>query len=472
MRRVSTSTAPAPGIFSRHHLRTTVGTTALVFLTAFESLAVTTVMPIVSADLDGRGAYATAFSATLAASVLGMVVAGGWADRRGPARPLLAAVATFGLGLLAASLAPTMGAFVAARFLQGLGAGGISVTLYVVVALVYPPPLRPAVFGVFASAWVLPSLVGPPLAGLVAESIGWPWVFSGVLVLVLAAAALVLPTVLRIPAPAAPARAGSPGTRFALAAGVAVAVVGLSSAGSTGPARWAVAALALAVLVVCVRPLLPRGTLSAQHGMPATVALRGLLAATFYSTEVYLPLMLHERFGVPVWGAGVVLTAAAVSWASASAVQGRLGHRLPHALAVRIGTVALLAGVLVQVATAVLSPAGAAGPAAAAAGWFVAGLGMGFAFPRTTVLVLELSPAGAEGAGSAALNTSDAAGGATALALTGLLFGAFSTLSGWAAFAGTLPLCALLAVLALLVARRVRLPAAHGVAAPVSQGTH
>ena len=101
---------------------------------------------------------------------------------------------------------------------------------------------------------------------------------------------------------------------------------------------------ALGVLVVAVRPLLPPGTLTAHRGLPATVLLRGLLAATFFSTEVYLPLMLHERFGLPLWLAGATLTVAAIAWASASAVQGRLGPRLPHARAVRIGTVLLLVG--------------------------------------------------------------------------------------------------------------------------------
>ncbi|ABS05402.1 MFS transporter [Kineococcus radiotolerans] len=455
----STTTAPSAGILSRPYLVTTLGTTALVFLTAFESLAVTTVMPVVSADLGGRGEYATAFAATLAASVLGMVVAGGWADRRGPGRPLLAAIAVFAAGLLAAALAPTMGFFVAARFLQGLGAGGINVTLYVVVALVFPPALRPAVFGAFASAWVLPSLVGPFLAALVAQALGWPWVFSGVLLLVLLASAAVLPALLRVP-PSAAAAGPSPRRRFVAAAGVAGAVVVLSSAGSAGPWRWVAAAAALAVLVVAVRPLLPPGSLTAQPGLPATVALRGLLAAAFFSTEVYLPLMLHERFGLELWLAGATLTAAAVAWASGAAVQGRLGHRLPHARAVRTGSALLLTGVAAQAVVAAVSPGAVVAGTACALGWFVAGAGMGLAYPRTTVLVLEQSPAGTEGAGSAALTISDATGGGTATALTGLAFGALGAVSAWAGFAGTLPLCAGLAVLALLTARRV------------SQGTH
>ncbi len=451
--------ARTPGIFSRRYLVTTLGTTALVFLTAFESLAVTTVMPLVSADLGGRDAYATAFAATLAASVVGMVAAGGWSDRRGPGGPLLAALAVFCAGLLAAALAPTMTVFVAARFLQGLGSGGISVTLYVLVALAFPANLRPAVFGAFAAAWVLPSLVGPAAAAFVGETFGWHWVFSGVLVLVVVAAGAVLPRLLRV---GSPARTTDPfpRSRFLAAAGVAAAVVAISSATSTGGWRWALAVAALVVLVVSLRPLLPAGTLLARRGLPATVLLRGLLAATFFSTEVYLPLMLHERFDVPLTLAGAVLTAAAIAWAAASAVQGRLGDRLPHARAVRIGSVLLLVGVGAQAAVAVLDPAAAVSVAVSTLGWFAAGAGMGLGFPRTTVLVLEQSAPGQEGAGSSALTICDAAGGGTAMALTGLAFAAFGAVSAWAGFAGTLPLCVVFALGALVVARRV------------SQGTH
>lgn len=465
MHRVTQSTAaraatPAttPGIFSRRHLVTTLGMTALVFLSAFESLAVTTVMPLVSDDLGGRTSYATAFAATLAASVLGMVAAGGWSDRRGPARPLLVSVAVFSAGLLAAALAPSMGVFVAARFLQGLGSGGISVTLYVLVALAFPPALRPAVFGVFAAAWVVPSLVGPALAAVVAETFGWHWVFSGVLLLVLVAAGAVLPSLLRVRA-AATTSDPFPRSRFLAAAGVALAVVAVSSASSAGTWRWPLAAVAVALLVVAVRPLLPPGTLLARRGLPATVLLRGLLAAAFFSTEVYLPLMLHERFGVRLTLAGAVLTAATLAWASGSAVQGRLGDRLPHARAVRLGTVLILVGVSAQAAVAVLDPAVVAAALTSTAGWFVAGAGMGLSFPRTSVLVLEQSVPGQEGTGSAALTICDATGGGTAMALTGLVFATATAVSARAGFATTLPLCVVFAVAALLVARRVSQPA-------------
>src|SRR3712207_6635281 len=93
------TTTAETGILGRPYALTTIGSWSLIFLSAFESLAVTTIMPIVTADLDGRALYALAFSATLAAGVIGMVLAGAWADSRGPARSLLTAIGLFAAGL-------------------------------------------------------------------------------------------------------------------------------------------------------------------------------------------------------------------------------------------------------------------------------------------------------------------------------------------------------------------------------------
>ena len=69
-------TAPTDaGIWSPRYVWVTVGAAALIFLAAMQSLAITTVMPIVSADLDGEALYAVAFAGTLATSVIGMVAA-------------------------------------------------------------------------------------------------------------------------------------------------------------------------------------------------------------------------------------------------------------------------------------------------------------------------------------------------------------------------------------------------------------
>lgn len=405
-------------ILRRPYALTTIGSWSLVFLAAFESLAVTTIMPVVTADLDGRALYSLAFSATLAASVIAMVVAGAWADGRGPAKPLLTAIALFAAGLAVAGLAPVMSVFIAGRFLQGLGAGGITVSLYVLIAKLYPADLHIKIFGAFASAWVLPSIVGPFAAGVIADALSWHWVFLGVLVLVAAATALILPSLRRHrPDPSGGHFLDAGRIRGAVL--LAAAVVALSyTADLDTRLAWAFAPVAVAVIAVSAKGLVPPGTYRARRGLPAAVLLCGAAGAVFFGTEVYLPLLLQDRYGLAAWLSGITLTAAAVSWALASAAQARLGDRLRPVTALRTGAALLTAGAVTELIAAGLHLP----PAVVAAGWFLAGFGMGTLYPQISTLVLAYSEPGREGFNTSAKSITDAVGGSTSLALTGLIF--------------------------------------------------
>ncbi|PWJ60715.1 putative MFS family arabinose efflux permease [Rathayibacter iranicus NCPPB 2253 = VKM Ac-1602] len=442
------------GITSAPFLLTTVGTTSLVFLCAFESLAVTTIMPIVSTDLDGRSLYPLAFAAALAAAVVGMVAAGSSADRRGPTPALVTAILLFTLGLIAAGAAQSMPVFVAARLLQGLGSGGITVTLYVLVARVYPGELHPRIFGAFAAAWVVPSLIGPFVAGVVAEVASWHWVFFGVVALVALASAAVAPTLRALgPQECLPFDRGAVG-RIARAVVVSAGVVVLSTSAEIAPGLSGVlATAAMVVVLVAVRALLPAGTLRARGVLPSVILLRGLVAAAFFGTEVYLPLLLSEQYGLPPWLSGATLTAGALSWALGSNLQGRPGTTLSHGRAMKLGTALVLAGIAVVLLTTVLVLT----PVVAAVGWFLAGGGMGTMFPRMGTMTLALSAPGREGFNSSALQIADSAGASVSLAVTGLLAAAVTGLigAGTGVFSATFAYGALLALAAAALAGRI-----------------
>jgi MFS family permease len=441
-----------PGLLDRPYGLTTVGSMSLIFLAAFEALAVTTVMPVITDDLRGRQLYSLAFSATMAAGVVGMVTAGTWADRRGPTRPLLAAIVLFALGLAAAGTAPTMEVFVAARFLQGLGAGGITVALYVLVARVYPAALHPKIFGLFAAAWVVPSMVGPFAAGVVADTLSWRWVFLGVVALVAVAATLIVPAVRGCDRPPATRIGRADLLPTGAAALVAIGVVVLSSSVELdGAAAWIVASVAALVVVVVLRPLVPPGTYRARRGLPAAVLLCAVVGGTFFGTEVYLPLLLHDRYHLPAWLSGITLTAGAVAWALGSAVQSQLSDRLSHAGAVRCGTVLLLAGTLSELVTATFMLS----PALAAAGWFLAGGGMGVMVPRISTLVLAWSAPGEQGFNTSAKSIADAVGGSASLAVAGLIFSALAGAGGQVSFVGTFAYSCVVAAVATVLSRRV-----------------
>lgn len=472
LRPARVSSLDSAGIFHRDYLLVTLGACALVFLAAFESLAVTTIMPVVSRELDGAALYALAFAGPFATGVIGMVAAGNWSDRHGPVGPLYASVAMFAVGLLAAGTAGSMPALVAGRLVQGLGGGAITVALYVVIARVYPRALHPKIFAAFSAAWVIPSLVGPFAAGLVAQLASWHWVFLGVVGLVVPALLMIVPALrglhgtpdADIPEGAPPVDMSTGGARKAWGYGrlawatlAALAVLGLNLSVRLPVAGGVVAVAAVAVALIAVRPLVPQGTLIAQRGLPSVILTRGLAAASFFGAEVYLPYLLVERYSFTPTFAGLTLTGGAVAWAAGSAVQGRLGERLDHRRAVRIGAALVLAAIALVLVTTVLGwPA-----VVAIAAWVLAGGGMGLMYARLSVMTLGLSSKQNEGFNSSAMSISDSLGGALSLATTGIVFSAFTTAGAPAAsFAGVFALTAVIAAAAVVVAPRVAVPQA------------
>jgi MFS family permease len=442
------------GVFSRKFLFATLGMCALLGIAAFESLAVTTVMPTVSRELQGEALYSLAFAAPLATSLVGMVIAGNWADRQGPRAVVIAAMIAFGLGLLIVGTSPTMEILLAGRLVQGLGSGALIVGLYVMVSRLFPPELHPSVFAGFAAAWVIPGLVGPVIAGSVTEAFGWHWVFIGALVAIVPLAGMIAPSLARLPredpAPGA-TRVPWSLSRIAWSGGAALAVVALNLLSEVPP--WAtpiVVVLAVALLAVALRPLLPRRTLRAAAGVPTLVLLRGLASAAFTGGDVYIPYLLVSLYGFAPAASGLTLTLGSVSWALASWVQGRLGDRPSQLTGIRVGLALVLVGVLSGLSTSFLHLS----PAVIVIGWTLTGFGMGFMYPRFAVLTLAWSGDDEKGFNSSALTIADSSGGAVVLALAGAAFGVLGGAASSHAFAACFAIAGAVAVLALVVSGR------------------
>ncbi|WP_235873179.1 MFS transporter [Pseudoxanthomonas winnipegensis] len=448
---VSTST-PEQGIavtsvLAPRYRATTLGMVALVSLSAFEALAIAAAMPTVATALNGLPLYAFAFGSTLATSVVGMTVAGRWCDRRGPAGALWGGLACFVVGLLLAGLAIGMPMLIGGRLVQGLGAGALSVSLYVLVGRQYPQALRPKIFAAFSAGWVVPSLIGPALSGLVVEHLGWRWVFLAVPVLALPAAWLLRPALAALPAPT---QAGTPGHAIGWAVGAAIGVCALSVAAHLPGARAALVLLpALALLLVSVWRLLPRGTLRGARGLASVVGLRGVAAAAFFGSEAFLPLVLGQAHGLSPSRAGIALSVGALGWFCGSWFQGHQ-TRLRRQTLVRTGCALLAIGVATTVAVAwpalpVLVPI---------LGWACTGLGMGLLYASLSVLTLALSPPAEQGRNSAALQLCEAVTVATMLTIGGAVFAALLARAPLLAHAAPFALSLGCAGVALWLARR------------------
>ena len=443
---------PASGLLSGQRRALTVGLVFLVTLVAFEGLAVATALPVVRRDLGGIELYGLVFSAYMLTNLVGITFAGQQADHGSPAGAFAAGLILFGAGLVISGAAPSMAVLVAGRAVQGFGGGCISTVAYVTIARGYEESLRPRMFAVMSTAWVLPGVIGPVLAGAVAEHLSWRLVFLGLLPLLPMNMLMTLPAIRHLGPPPAPESKASVTPAVQLSVGAGMVVGGLAL--RFFPATVALVALGTALAVPALRRLMPEGTLRAAPGLPAAVACIGLTCAAFFGAEAFLPLMLNEVRGQSPTMAGLVLTAATLTWSTGSWINARRAKEWTRRFSAVTGVILVAVGIAVSGSTAYSE----APVIAAAVGWGIGGLGMGIAWQTMTLTILSEAPADKIGASSAALNLSNVLGVAIGTGIGGAIVSAGES-AGWdtATSVGTIfAMMFVVALLALLTA--VRLP--------------
>jgi MFS family permease len=410
------SAEEAGGIWAPGRRPLTVGLVLAVTFVAFEALAVATILPVVGRHLGDLRLYGWVFSAFLLASLIGIVIAGTLADRVPLARPMLAGLALFAAGLVIGGTAPDMPVLVAGRAVQGLGAGVVPAVAYVAISRCYPEGCRPRMFAVLSTAWVVPGLVGPAIAAVVAAAAGWRWVFLGLLPLVLAAGVLVVLALRHVPRPASPTAATVPYLAvLGVVVGAGSALASLSS--GLGPVVAVGGIAGGALLAVSLRRLISPRNLSARPGLYATILSRALLTCCFFAGDAYVPYGIVTARHAPTALAALALTASTLTWTAGSWVQARwIAGSGPRRL-VRSGECLIVGGLGVMCVVLLTS----APPALAIAAWALAGLGIGTAYSPLSVTTLDRATAGEEGRATSALQLCDVLGQALGTGIAGAI---------------------------------------------------
>jgi len=410
LRSVHASKAPAEagGLWSAERRPLTLGLVLTITLVASEALAISTAMPVVARDLGGLELYGLVFSAFFVGSLFGIVVVAGLIDRVGVLIPFVAGLVLFAIGLLIGGAAPSMEVLIAARFIQGIGGGTIPPVAYVAIGRSLPESLRPRMFATLSTAWILPGVFGPGVAGFVAETFHWRLVFLGLLPLILVSGSMSIRGLRALPA-GHPAAAGpSPWRRLGeatvLAAGIVLVTAGLAS--EALPLIVGLTAAGLAITALAMSRLAPPGTLRARRGYPTAVLLRGVLTFAFFCIDAYVALLLVEVRGWSATAAGLALTAATISWTAGSWTQARLSDRIRTEQFVLVGfpIVAIFIAALGLVLLPQV-PAWLAVPIFAAAGF-----GMGLTYSQFAIIVLRDAPAAIQGTVTAGLTLTDVIG--------------------------------------------------------------
>jgi MFS family permease len=429
-------------VFTGRRGRLLLGLLLAEFAAAIQIVAYTTVLPVATADLHGTRLY----GATLAAGSLSTVAI--LAVGRGPFQKLSARATLFGatalyiVGILVSAVAPAMIWVLVGSVLRGVASGVLAAFGLTAIGALYPDELRARVLGLFAVAWLLPSLAGPPLNAIATVAFGWRWAFAWPVAVVLVARLLVGRDADLVPWQVTnhrPPRAEA-----------AVVLSGLvaASAAPALPGWWGVPLFTAGLLASGVA-----GARMLRAAAPGEVRRYRTLLAFFevciccFAAFGLLSLLVIVGLGHGVVAGSVTLGASFVTWSLAgfrpTGLDGLVRDSATTGSAMVAGSVLAAALPL----TGVVS--GWAAVAMAIAASAVLGFGMGFAYPRLSGQAMD--DLATERVGDIATTVAFAEMGATAIGylLGGGIYSLASHLGATPATAIGLPLVLAAAVGAL-----------------------
>jgi EmrB/QacA subfamily drug resistance transporter len=357
-------------------------------LVAIDSTVIATAVPSIVDSVGGFDQFPWLFSVYLLAQAVTVPIYGKLADLFGRKPVMLFGIGLFLVGSILCGAAWSMGALIAFRAVQGLGAGAVQPMSMTIVGDLYSLAERAKVQGYLASVWGVSAVVGPTLGGLLSEYASWRWIFFVNIPLCLVAAAMI-------------------GLRFTervdrrhpridyLGAGVLTVALTLLILGLLeGGQAWAwssppsVVILAGGAVLLAVFPLIERRAadpvvslqLLRHRLLAATNLVAACVGAILLGLTSYVPTYVQDALGTGPLVAGFALAALTLGWPLSASQSGRLYLRIG------IRTTALLGAAVVVVGTLLLLLLGEHSSVfGVGATCFVIGLGMGFTAAPTLI---------------------------------------------------------------------------------------
>jgi EmrB/QacA subfamily drug resistance transporter len=412
-----------------------------VFLGALDFYIVSIAVPGMLRSFPGTGITGISwvidgYTVTYTAALL---PAGGLADRYGRRRVFFGGLAIFTVAALGCAVAPSAGALVAARFVQGAGGGIITPIALTLIVPNFPPERRGSAVGLWAATQSAAVAAGPSVGGLLVSAVGWRAVFLlqvPIGLIALGGAAFALrgePS----PAPGPRSLPDLPGVvllggavgLFALGV-VEAKAWGPRLAGPEGPLSWRtdlalVAGLVLGVVFVLrtmriPAPIIDLGLLRLRAVRLANVAMV-LAGLVMFALPFGMVLFLIGVWSYSPARAGLAITPGPVVQVAAALIAARLTNRLGARAVAVPGAVLLAAGVLTLAVGAGATPRY---PEVVLPAIVATSAGLGFLITSLSSVVVGAVPPTALGSGTAMTVTARAIGAIVSLSAFALLLAA------------------------------------------------
>jgi EmrB/QacA subfamily drug resistance transporter len=397
------------------------------FMSGLDSSISNTVLPVIGRALQADVASVEWVVATYLLVLSGMVlIFGRLSDMLGHRRVYLSGFALFVLGSGACAFSPTIGALIAARVVQGLGAAMLMSSSPAILTSAFPDRRRGRVLGLQATAVYIGLALGPSLGGGLAQAFGWEAVFFVNVPIGVIAFLLSLRYVPRDRIdPSRREPFDVPGALL-FGSGLTLLILALNQGhvwGWTSPLLLGCAAVAVVLLVTFANvelrtrsPMLDL-TLFRSRVFSAGVASALLNYMATFAVIFLLPFYLIEARGMSPAAAGLVLTAQPLLMAATAGIAGAIADRIGPRLPATAGLLLLGFSCLGLSRLGLDTPIGFAVIAL-----FISGVGIGLFTSPNTSAILGAAPAERRGVASGLLATSRSLGMVLGLGIGGAIF--------------------------------------------------
>jgi len=409
----------------REVLEALSGLLLAMFVAMLSSTIVSNALPTIVSDLHGsQTGYTWVVVATMLAMTATTPIWGKLADLFDKKVLVQSALVIFSVGSVIAGFAPSMEVLIGARVVQGLGVGGLTALVQVVIATMVSPRERGRYSGYIGATFALATVSGPLVGGVLVDTVGWEWCFFAGLP-VAALAFVVLQKTLRLPVVRRQVSIDYLGA-FLLVGGVSLLLVWISlggqqfawtSATSLSLLAGSLVTVAAAVYVearVATDPVVPLRLFRDRTLALATIA-SVLIGVAMFGATVYLSLYFQRAKAMTPTEAGLMSVCMVGGLLVSSIVSGRIISRTGVWKRWIVGgMVAVIVGI------ALLGTIDAATPLART-GVFMAILGLGLgATMQNLVLAVQNTTALADmGAASSVVAFFRSLGGSAGIAALG-----------------------------------------------------
>jgi len=404
-----------------------LGILLAMLLAALDQTIVATALPTIGSELHDVEHLQWVVTAYLLSATAVTPLYGKLADIYGRRRMLLIAITTFVSGSFLCALAPAMIVLITARFIQGLGGGGLIALAQTIVADVVPPRERARYQAYFASVFVTASVVGPVVGGFFAQDLHWSLIFWINLPLGAGALAMTYGVLKRLPRHERPHRLDVIGALL-MAFAATTLLMALSWGGSTyawispqviGLAVATIVAWGLfaARLLTAAEPFVPLSVMF-NPVVGLGTASNFFVVGTMVGLTIFVPIYFEAVVGLSASQSGLALIALVGGTAVGAQIAGRVMAWTEHYK--RAPMTGLVVG---AIGSALLAWQSGSLPL-----WQVevvlaiSGIGMGTIYPVTTVSIQNAVAPHELGTATATFNFFRSLGSAILVAVFGTIF--------------------------------------------------